>query len=72
MTWPSCSVSANFRQNEAFIYYSGFTEVQLLPGHNLLVEKLKEPSFDEQYIYKKYLHKKFLKVCHSLVFLSLC
>ncbi|KAF8523253.1 cyclin-like protein [Gautieria morchelliformis] len=47
--------------NEAFVYYSGFTETQLEPGHDLLVEKLTEPNFDTQYIYKKYLNKKFLK-----------
>ncbi|TFK72929.1 hypothetical protein BDN72DRAFT_762681 [Pluteus cervinus] len=47
--------------NEAFVYYSGYTEQQLLPGHELLVEKILEPEFDRQYVYKKYAHKKFLK-----------
>ncbi|KAF9450329.1 A/B/D/E cyclin [Macrolepiota fuliginosa MF-IS2] len=47
--------------NEAFVFYSGFTEEQLLPGHQLLVEKLAESGFSKQYVCKKYANKKFLK-----------
>jgi hypothetical protein len=47
--------------NEAFIVYSGFTEDQVRPGHAMLVEKLREPTFPRLYVYKKYSHKKFLK-----------
>ncbi|KAF8591142.1 hypothetical protein K439DRAFT_1328105 [Ramaria rubella] len=47
--------------NEAFVYHSGFIEAQLRPGHDLLVNKLMEPNFDTQYIFKKYSNKKFLQ-----------
>ncbi|KAI0368728.1 hypothetical protein BV20DRAFT_435749 [Pilatotrama ljubarskyi] len=47
--------------NEAFVYYSGFTEEHLLPGHKLLVEKLTEEDFSQQHVCKKYATKKFLK-----------
>lgn len=47
--------------DDAFVYYSRFTEAQLLPGANLLLEKLAEPGFEEQFVYKKYASKKFLK-----------
>ena len=48
-------------QNEAFVFFSGYTEEQLIPGHNLLVEKLTEENFHRQYVCKKYANKKFLK-----------
>ncbi|KAJ7593025.1 cyclin [Mycena floridula] len=47
--------------NEAFVYHSGFTEEQLTPGHQFIVEKLSENGFTNLFIYKKYSHKKFLK-----------
>lgn len=47
--------------NDAFVFYSGYTEEQLEPGYHMLVEKLTEPGFDKLYLYKKYAHKKFLK-----------
>lgn len=47
--------------NEAFVFFSGYTEEQLIPGHNLLVEKLTEENFHRQYVCKKYANKKFLK-----------
>ena len=50
-----------YPQNDAFIFYSGFTEEHLIPGHNLLVEKLTEEGFHKQYVCKKYANKKFLK-----------
>lgn len=43
------------------MFYSGYTEEQLLPGHQLLVEKLAESGFSRQYVCKKYANKKFLK-----------
>jgi hypothetical protein len=49
------------RQNDAFVFYSGYTEEQLEPGYHMLVEKIAEPGFDKLYLYKKYAHKKFLK-----------
>lgn len=48
-------------QNDAFVYYSGFIEEQLVPGANLLLERLLEQSFEEQFVAQKYAHKKFLK-----------
>jgi hypothetical protein len=48
-------------QNDAFVFHSGYTEEQLIPGHQLLVEKLTEPNFSRAYVCKKYAHKKFLK-----------
>ncbi|KAH9178145.1 cyclin [Lactarius sanguifluus] len=47
--------------NDAFVFYSGYTEEQLEPGYHMLVEKITEPGFDKLYLYKKYAHKKFLK-----------
>ncbi|KIK10139.1 hypothetical protein K443DRAFT_81195 [Laccaria amethystina LaAM-08-1] len=47
--------------NEAFVFYSGYTEEQLIPGHELLVEKLTEDNFSRQYVCRKYANKKFLK-----------
>ncbi|TRM64774.1 cyclin-like protein [Schizophyllum amplum] len=47
--------------NEAFVYHSGYTEDYLVPGHNMLVDKMKEAGFTRTYLYKKYGHKKFLK-----------
>ncbi|KAJ7158817.1 cyclin [Mycena filopes] len=47
--------------NEAFVFYSGYTEDQLTPGHDMLVEKLTERNFSRQYVCRKYSHKKFLK-----------
>ncbi|KAK7044247.1 B-type cyclin [Paramarasmius palmivorus] len=47
--------------NEAFVFHSGYTEEQLLPGHQLIVEKLAERSFPKLYLWKKYSNKKFLK-----------
>ncbi|KAJ7475788.1 cyclin [Mycena latifolia] len=47
--------------NEAFVFYSGYTEEQLIQGHDMLVEKLTERNFSRQYVCRKYAHKKFLK-----------
>ncbi len=40
---------------------SDFTEEQLVPGANLLLERLLDPGFEEQFVYRKYANKKFLK-----------
>ncbi|KAF7985748.1 hypothetical protein HWV62_2370 [Athelia sp. TMB] len=47
--------------SEAFVFHSGYTEEQLIPGHNLLADKLTEEGFSRQYVCKKYANKKFLK-----------
>ena len=47
--------------DDAFVYYSRFTEEQLIPGANLVLEKLIEPGFEEQFVFQKYASKKFLK-----------
>lgn len=47
--------------NDAFVYYSGYTAEQLEQGHQYIVEKLAEPAFETQYVYKKYANKRFLK-----------
>lgn len=49
------------KQNDAFVFYSGYTEEQLEPGYHMLLNKITEPGFDKLYLYKKYAHKKFLK-----------
>ncbi|EJD49692.1 hypothetical protein AURDEDRAFT_59334 [Auricularia subglabra TFB-10046 SS5] len=46
---------------DAFVYYSGYTAEQLEQGHQYIVEKLAEPAFETQYVYKKYANKRFLK-----------
>lgn len=55
------TMSCFFLQNSAFVFYSGYTEEQLITGHEQLVEKLTESKFSRQYVYKKYANKKFLK-----------
>lgn len=47
--------------SEPFVFYSGYTEEHLLPGHRLLISKLVEDGFDQQHVVKKYADKKFLK-----------
>jgi len=47
--------------DDAFIYYSGFTEQQLVTGHNYLVEKMADHRFLLSNVCKKYAQKKFLK-----------
>jgi hypothetical protein len=43
------------------VFYSGYTEEQLILGHEQLIEKLTEANFSRQYVCKKYANKKFLK-----------
>ncbi|KAG8929184.1 hypothetical protein FRC01_004720, partial [Tulasnella sp. 417] len=47
--------------DEAFIYYSDFTEEQLVPGFYLLIENLADKGFENSFVCKKYANKKFLK-----------
>lgn len=47
--------------DEGFVYYSGFCEEQLIPGANLLLEKLAEPAFADVFVCKKYEHRRFLR-----------
>ncbi|KAI5454581.1 B-type cyclin [Naganishia albida] len=47
--------------NDAFVFYSNYTETQLLPGARIMIEQLAAPDFDKQYVYKKYTNKKFLR-----------
>ena len=47
--------------NEDFVYYSGFAECQLEIPAKFIIEKLTEDDFSDQFCYKKYSNKKFLK-----------
>ncbi|KAG8817474.1 hypothetical protein FRC17_011216 [Serendipita sp. 399] len=47
--------------NDAFVYYSGRVEEELMMGHEFIVETLVQPGFENQYIYRKYTSKRFLK-----------
>jgi hypothetical protein len=53
--------------SDGFVFYSGYTEEQLMPGHQMLVEKLAETGFNRLYICKKYAHKKFLKASNFAI-----
>lgn len=44
-------------QNESFIYYSGYTEAQLLVPSSFLLESIIAPEFDQKFVYKKYANK---------------
>lgn len=48
-------------QNESFVFYSNFTEAQLVSGAMFLCERLVEDDFESVYVYKKYANKKFLR-----------
>ncbi|KAK4056435.1 B-type cyclin [Microbotryomycetes sp. JL221] len=50
-----------FFKNDSFMYYSNFTEQQLLIPVGFLLEAISEPEFDQKFVYKKYANKKFLK-----------
>lgn len=43
------------------MYYSNYTEAQLVPGAQLLCERLVEEDFESVYVFKKYANKKFLR-----------
>jgi hypothetical protein len=46
---------------EPFVYHSRYTGEQLQQGFEYIIEKIAEPDFDSQYVYKKYANKRFLK-----------
>lgn len=41
-------------QNEAFIFYSGFTEAHLLVPAGFLLESIAAPGFEDRFVYRKY------------------
>lgn len=41
-------------QNDAFIFYSQYTEAQLLVPAGFLLENLSQPGFEERFVFKKY------------------
>ena len=43
------------------MFYSNFTEAQLIPGASLLCERLLEAEFPDIFVSKKYSTKKFLR-----------
>ncbi|KAI6116864.1 cyclin [Pisolithus croceorrhizus] len=47
--------------NDAFVFYSGFVDEHLEPGHRWICEKLLEENSTQLYVCQKYAHKKFLK-----------
>ncbi|TDL25648.1 hypothetical protein BD410DRAFT_717357 [Rickenella mellea] len=47
--------------DEAFVFYSHFTEEQLETGNRYILEKLVERDFEQQYVCRKYANKKYLK-----------
>jgi hypothetical protein len=44
-----------------FVFYSNFTEPQLAPGAEYLIQELAKSDFENHYVYKKYSHKRYLK-----------
>lgn len=47
--------------NEAFVYYSRTVEEQLIPGANLLLERLLDESFPDCFVCQKYGNRRYLK-----------
>lgn len=47
--------------NDAFVFYSGFVDEHLEPGHQWICEKLLEENSTQLHVCQKYAHKKFLK-----------
>ena len=43
------------------MFYSGYTEAHLIPGHNYIIEMLATKDFTKQNICRKYACKRFLK-----------
>jgi G2/mitotic-specific cyclin 2 len=48
---------AHPEQNESFIYYSNYTEAQLLVPSGFLLESIVAADFDQKFVYKKYANK---------------
>ena len=59
--WAKLLIETFALQSDAFVYYSLFTEEQLVPAANLILERLLDPTFEEQFVCKKYSNKKFLR-----------
>ncbi|KZT59174.1 hypothetical protein CALCODRAFT_523401 [Calocera cornea HHB12733] len=47
--------------DDLFMFYSNYTEHQLLPGARFVVERLASADFESYYVCKKYATKRFLK-----------
>lgn len=47
--------------SDAFIFYSGYTEAQLITPMSFLLEFLSTDGFEERFVYKKYANRRFLK-----------
>lgn len=47
--------------NDAFVYYSDFTESQLRTAADMICERLVEDGFERVFVYVKYSSKKFLR-----------
>lgn len=47
--------------NDAFVYYSEFTESQLRTAADMICERLVEDGFDRVFVFVKYSSKKFLR-----------
>lgn len=47
--------------NDAFIFYSGYAEAQLVTPMTFLIEFLSTDGFEDRFVYKKYANRKFLK-----------
>jgi len=47
--------------SDAFIFYSGYTEAQLITPMTFLIEFLSTDGFEDRFVYKKYANRKFLK-----------
>lgn len=47
--------------NDAFVYYSDFTEAQLRTAADMICERLVEDGFERVFVYVKYSSKKFLR-----------
>lgn len=56
LTCPFCP-----RQNEAFIYYSKYTEAQLATPTSFILSAISTDDFEDKFVYQKYSSKKFLK-----------
>ncbi|KNF06385.1 hypothetical protein PSTG_00267 [Puccinia striiformis f. sp. tritici PST-78] len=47
--------------SDAFVFYSGYTEAQLITPMTFLIEFLSTDGFEDRFVYKKYANRKFLK-----------
>lgn len=47
--------------SDSFVFYSGYTEAQLITPMTFLIEFLSTDGFEDRFVYKKYANRKFLK-----------